>query len=195
MLLENDFYVPLSKSIAMEVLTDVALIAPCIPGVTITETSNNKLYKGEATVRLGPVKLVFSGTGEIIEINNEKNEVFVKAGGSDKKGRGGADATVFFKLSEVEDAGLDGVSTQVSVKTNLNLNGAIAQYGRASGLIESVDIELTKEFAQNLEKVLTMEDGNTLNANEISGLKLLMKVGVKKLRLGGNKSKNETSTF
>ena len=76
MLLENDFYVPLSKSIAMEVLTDVALIAPCIPGVTITETSNNKLYKGEATVRLGPVKLVFSGTGEIIEINNEKKSKF-----------------------------------------------------------------------------------------------------------------------
>jgi carbon monoxide dehydrogenase subunit G len=194
MLLENDFYVPLSKSIAMEVLTDVALIAPCIPGVTITETSNDKLYKGEATVRLGPVKLVFSGTGEIIEIDNEKHEVRVKAGGSDKKGRGGAEATVFFKLSEVEDAGSDGVNTQVSVTTNLNLNGAIAQYGRASGLIESVAVELTKEFAQNLEKVLTMEDGNTLKANEISGLKILMKVGVKKLRLGGNKSKNETST-
>ena len=181
MLLENNFYVPLSKSMAMEVLTDVALIAPCIPGVTITETSNDKLYKGEATVRLGPVKLVFSGTGEIIEINNEKHEVRVKAGGSDKKGRGGAEATVFFKLSEVEDAASDGVNTQVSVTTNLNLNGAIAQYGRASGLIESVAVELTKEFAQNLEKVLTMEDGNTLNANEISGLKLLMKVGVKKL--------------
>ena len=52
----------------------------------------------------------------------------------------------------------------------------------ASGLIESVAIELTKEFAQNLEKVLTMEDGDTLNADEISGLKLLMKAGVRKLR-------------
>jgi len=188
MLLENDFYVPLSKSIAMEVLTDVALIAPCIPGVTITEISNEKLYKGEATVRLGPVKLVFLGTGEIIEINNEKHEVRVKAGGSDKKGRGGAEAAVFFKLLEAEDAGSNVLNTRVSVKTNLNLNGTIAQYGRASGLIESVAAELTKEFAQNLEKVLTMEDRDTLNANEISGLKLLIKAGVRKLRSGGNKS-------
>ncbi|MAV87695.1 MAG: hypothetical protein CMM67_05545 [Rhodospirillaceae bacterium] len=195
MLLINDFYVPLPKSIAMEVLTDVALIAPCIPGVAITETTDNKSYKGEATVRLGPVKLVFSGTGEIIEINDEKHEVRVKASGSDKKGRGGAEATVFFKLVEVDEAGSDRTNTRVEVKTNLNLNGAIAQYGRASGLIESVAIELTKEFAQNLEKVLTMEDGDTLNADEISGLKLLMKAGVRKLRLGGNKIKNETSTL
>ncbi len=194
MILENEFSVNLSKQMAIDVLTDVPLIAPCIPGVAITAVSGDRTYEGEATVRLGPVKLTFTGVGEITEINYDDYIARVKAGGSDKKGRGGADATVAFELQDgnITETGL--ATTKVIVRTDLSLNGSIAQYGRASGLIEGIAQELTKEFAGNLEKALSTEDGSLLNAKEISGLKLLVKAGIGKFKIGGKKSIDETGS-
>ena len=194
MILENEFSVNLSKQMAIDVLTDVPLIAPCIPGVAITAVSGDRTYKGEATVRLGPVKLTFTGVGEITEINYDDYIARVKAGGSDKKGRGGANATVAFELQDgnITETGL--ATTKVIVRTDLSLNGSIAQYGRASGLIEGIAQELTKEFAGNLEKALSTEDGSLLNAKEISGLKLLVKAGIGKFKIGGKKSIDETGS-
>ena len=78
--------------------------------------------------------------------------------------------------------------------TDLSLNGSIAQYGRASGLIEGIAQELTREFAENLEKILSTDDGITLDAKEISGLKLLVKAGIGKLKMGGKKTADETGS-
>jgi hypothetical protein len=194
MILENEFSVNLSKLMAIDVLTDVPLIAPCIPGVVVTEVSGDRSYKGEATVRLGPVKLTFTGVGKITEINHDDYIARVEAGGSDKKGRGGANATVSFELHDgtINEAGL--ATTKVIVRTDLSLNGSIAQYGRASGLIEGIAQELTREFAENLEKVLSTEDGSLLDAKEISGLKLLVKAGIGKFKIGGKKTKDETGS-
>jgi carbon monoxide dehydrogenase subunit G len=194
MILENEFGVNLSKRMAIDVLTDVPLIAPCIPGVAITEITGDRYYKGEATVRLGPVKITFTGVGEITEINYDNYIARVKARGSDKKGRGGADATVSFELQDgpVTEAGFK--TTKVIVRTDLSLNGSIAQYGRASGLIEGIAQELTKEFAENLKKVLSTDDDDTFDAKEISGLKLLVKAGIGKFKIGGKKTKDETGS-
>ena len=60
-----------------------------------------------------------------------------------------AEAKVAFTLKDL----MDEEKTKVTVNTELTLNGSIAQYDRASGLIEG-ELELTKEFSQNLETVL-----------------------------------------
>jgi hypothetical protein len=52
-------------------------------------------------------------------------------------------------------------------------------------LIESIAQELTKEFAGNLEKALSTENGSLIDAKEISGLKLLVKAGIGKFKVGG----------
>ena len=194
MILTNEFTVPLPPDAAMEVLTDVPLIAPCLPGVAVTEALDGTTYKGEATVRLGPVKLTFAGAADITEIDMMGHSASVRASGSDKKGRGGAEATVRFQLApEAKEESTTNL-TRVVVTTDLSLNGSIAQYGRASGLIEGVAQELTKEFAVNLETVLTSEDGSALEAGEISGIKLLVKAGIGRLKFGGKKSEHETGT-
>jgi len=192
MILTNEFLVALPKDAAMQVLTDVPLIAPCLPGVSVTEAEADTKYAGEATVRLGPVKLTFSGRAEITEIDHTAHTASVRANGADKKGRGGAEATVTFQLKDDDAGGEDAPATRVLVTTDLALNGSIAQYGRASGLIEGVAQELTKEFAANLATVLTAEDGSAFDAEEISGLKLLVKAGIGRLKFGGDKAKNET---
>jgi hypothetical protein len=71
------------------------------------------------------------------------------ANGTDHKGRGGARAHTSFKLDEIGDR------TSVTLETNLDLTGSIAQYGRATGLVQQTAAIITKQFASNLSCSLT----------------------------------------
>jgi carbon monoxide dehydrogenase subunit G len=141
---ENSFDVPLLPREAWKVLLDVPRIAPCLPGAELTETVGPDKYKGRAGVKVGPVNLFFAGEAEIIEKNDEAMTAKVKAKGNDTKGRGQAAATVEFSLHP------SGQGTNVRVKTDLNMTGAVAQYGRASGLMKEIAGQIMGQFAQNL---------------------------------------------
>ena len=143
--LENRFIVPLGRTDAMKVLTDVPRIAPCIPGASLTGEENG-LFSGQANVRLGPVALSFTGSASITSIDNDTHTAQVKAQGSDKKGRGQAEATMTFVLEEAENN-----HTEVIVRTDVTLSGSIAQYGRASGLINVVAGQIVSDFSENLK--------------------------------------------
>jgi len=144
MLLKNDFDVPLPPEQAWRILLDIKRIAPCMPGATLTEIVDENTYKGEVSVRLGPVALTFSGTATFQSIDHHQRVAVVKAQGSDSKGRGGADAVVSFGLAIAEGG------THVEIETDLNLSGAVAQYGRGAGMIKSVAEQLIGQFAENL---------------------------------------------
>jgi len=148
MRLENTFTVPCDPDAAWRLLLDVPAIAPCLPGAELTEVAGGNTYKGRARVKVGPVLLAFAGTAEIVEADNATRRARVRARGADEKGRGSAQAEVTFAV-EPQDAG-----SRVNVVTDLNLVGAVAQYGRASGLIQSIAGEIVKDFAANLEAML-----------------------------------------
>ena len=82
------------------------------------------------------------------EIDEANLKARAKAQGKDSKGRGGANATVDFHLVPIP------TGSQVVVKTDLNLSGAVAQYGRASGLIQDVASQLIGQFATCLKSKL-----------------------------------------
>jgi carbon monoxide dehydrogenase subunit G len=146
--IETSFDIQVSIEHALVVLTDVPMIAPCIPGVTLTEDCGDRLYKGVARVRLGPVALKFSGKARIVDIDRQLNTVQMEADGADEKGRGRAGAKIIFKLSPND------VGTRVYVLSDITLSGQIAQYGRASGLINEVANQIILEFTKNLEAKL-----------------------------------------
>ncbi len=154
--LENRFIVPLGRSDSMKVLTDVPRIAPCIPGASLTGEENG-LYSGQANVRLGPVALSFAGTASITSIDNKAHTAQVKAQGSDKKGRGQAEATMTFTLEEAENG-----QTEVIVRTDVLLSGSIAQYGRASGLINVVAGQIVSQFSENLKTDILEKQGDAV---------------------------------
>lgn len=141
---ENSFEVPLPPDEAWQVLLDVPRIAPCFPGAELTEILGDDRYKGRAGVKVGPVNLFFAGEAQIVDKNDEARTARVKAKGNDTKGRGQASATVDFALVP-SDTG-----SKVNVKTDLNMTGAVAQYGRASGLMKEIAGALMDEFATNL---------------------------------------------
>ena len=143
---ENTFNVPLPPAEAWKVLLDVPRIAPCLPGAELTETIGPDKYKGRAGVKVGPVHLFFAGEAEILNKDEAARSAQVKAKGNDTKGRGQASATVNFALQP------EGTGTRVVVKTDLNMTGAVAQYGRASGLMKEIAGAILGQFAENLRK-------------------------------------------
>lgn len=65
----------------------------------------------------------------------------------------------------------EGDGTRVTVNTHLVMNGAVAQYGCASGLMQEVANQLVTQFATNLAAQLDHAPGAPVNF--ISGLGLI----------------------
>ncbi len=197
MKLQNTFEIPLSPSEAWQLLLDIEKIAPCLPGTAITEIVDERTYKGEVSIRLGPVALSFQGKASFEDIDNESHRARVKAQGADSKGRGGANADVEFHLVPTEGG------ARVSIETDLNLSGSIAQYGRGVGIIQATSEQLIGQFAENLRAQLSQsaasdvasDGGETIAATApssrpISGFKLMFQVLMNALRrlFGGGRS-------
>jgi carbon monoxide dehydrogenase subunit G len=177
--INNSFEVPLPPAEAWKVLMDIPRIAPCMPGAELTGQADKDTYNGKVSVKLGPVALAFAGQVKFVEIDNAGRKARAKAQGKDSKGRGGANATVDFHL-EPAPAG-----ARVHVKTDLALSGAVAQYGRASGLIQEVASQLVGQFAENLKAQLGPAKpgvSEAPKAKPISGFSLAFKAFVGWLR-------------
>mgnify|MGYP002652143502 CR=1 FL=1 len=80
---DNAFEVPLPPEQAWPVLMNIQGIAPCMPGAQLTEVVDDKTYKGNIGVRLGPVALTFAGTVVFEEIDNAGHSARVRAQGND----------------------------------------------------------------------------------------------------------------
>jgi uncharacterized protein len=148
MLINNTFEVPLPPAQAWNVLMDIPTIAPCMPGAELTDVVDENTYNGKVSVRLGPVALTFAGTVRFTEKDEAARKARVMAQGKDAKGRGGAHANVDFHIEPA------GTGSRVLVKTDLTLSGAVAQYGRASGMIQDVAQQLIGQFANALKSQL-----------------------------------------
>ena len=149
MLINNSFEVPLPPAQAWKVLMDIPRIAPCMPGAELTDVVDENTYNGKVSVRLGPVALTFAGTVKFSDKDEAAHKARVTAQGKDSKGRGGAHANVDFHIEPVP------AGSRVLVKTDLSLSGAVAQYGRASGMIQDVAQHLIGQFANALKAQLT----------------------------------------
>lgn len=182
----NNFEVALPPDRAWNILLDIQRIAPCMPGAELTEVVDDRTYRGKVAVRIGPVALSFAGTAQFEQIDEANRSAVVRAQGSDSKGRGGASALVGFKL----EPSIKG--TKVVIDTDLNLTGTVAQYGRASGVVQSIAGQLIGQFAASLEKMVIEQQPTSASnldegaspqqlaapapaKNEISGFSLVFK--------------------
>lgn len=176
--LQNSFTVAADVETAWRVLLDVPRIAPCMPGAELTEAADDRHFKGNAKVRVGPVQLRFAGEAELTQVDDVTHTARLRAQGNDTKGRGAARADVTFAMVA------DGADTRVDITTDLNLTGSVAQYGRAAGLIDAIAGQIIADFAKNLEAQMGSEPAVTADAapaapagtdNSISGISLVFR--------------------
>src|SRR5690606_2150001 len=85
------------------------------------------------------------------EVDDVAHTAMVKAQGSDAKGRGAANSVVKFSLAPAAGG------SRVDLVTDLALSGMVAQYGRGTGLIQSVATQLVDQFADSLRAMLAEE--------------------------------------
>ena len=163
---DNSFEVTLPPAQAWPVLMNVQGIAPCMPGAQLTEVIDDKNYKGNISVRLGPVALTFAGVVTFEEIDNTNYSARVRAQGTDAKGRGAAQAKSTFRLEP------SGTGSKVLVHTDLTLSGAVAQYGRGVGMIQATASAIMNQFANALKKQLADPSAAAAAAKPISATSL-----------------------
>ncbi|NYE24575.1 SRPBCC family protein [Pigmentiphaga litoralis] len=141
----NSFEVSLPPEQAWPVLMDVTSVVPCMPGAELTEVIDDRHFKGKVSVRLGPVALSFNCTAAFEDVDDTAHRARIVSRGTDAKGRGGANATIALSLSP------SAKGSRVDVQTDLAMSGAVAQYGRGSGVIQSVATQIISQFSKNLE--------------------------------------------
>jgi uncharacterized protein len=144
--LENSFEVPAPPERVWEFLLDLERVTPCMPGAELEQLVDERTWKGSVTVRLGAVKLIYASTVVVEERDDAERRVLLKASGREKRGKGMANATIESRVGLVEGV------TRVTMKTDLTISGAVAQYGR--GMIADVSKRLTDEFANCLKAQL-----------------------------------------
>ena len=152
--INNSFEVKAPIDVAWATLTDLARIAPCLPGATLTSVEGD-IYKGHVTVKVGPIVAKFGGQAIFQERNDTEHRAVLKGEGRDSTGKGNASAIITAQL-EVVDAN----TTRCTVTTDLTITGKIAQFGR--GALADVSDKLLKQFVINLETtVLSQEISKT----------------------------------
>jgi carbon monoxide dehydrogenase subunit G len=139
--LEHQFTVPAALDVVWAAVTDPAKVAPCMPGATLTEVDGSE-FTGSVKVKLGPVSLLYKGSGQFVEIDEQSHRVVIKASGKDSRGNGTASATVTVTLKA------DGGNTSGTVATDLAITGKPAQFGR--GMISEVGGKILDTFASAL---------------------------------------------
>ncbi len=142
MKLDNVFTVGVPVSQAWDVLTDLELIAPCMPGAMLTGVDDG-VYTGKVKIKVGPVVAEYSGTARFTEKDAETHRAVIDARGRDSRGNGNANAVISAQLLA------DGDTTTVAVTTDLTIAGRIAQFG--SGMIKEVSAKLLGQFVTCLE--------------------------------------------
>ena len=111
--LNHSFTVPASVSETWKTFEDIESVAGCFPGATVTSVEGDD-FKGTCKVKLGPIAMVYSGTGTFVAKDEAAHRFVIDAKGKDKRGNGTAGATVTLSMAEADG----GAATDVEVLTD-----------------------------------------------------------------------------
>ncbi|MBW0092018.1 SRPBCC family protein [Pseudonocardia sp. KRD-184] len=141
--LSSTFTVSQPVDRAWQVITDLERVAPCLPGAALLGIDGDD-YRGAVKIKVGPVTAQYEGIARFAERDDAAHHAVLRAEGRDVRGQGNAAATIDLKLTE------QGSGTQVTIDTDLELAGRVAQFGR--GVIADVSGKLIGQFATRLEE-------------------------------------------
>jgi len=144
--LTHRFTVPTDVASTWEHFQDIASVAQCFPGAQVTSAEGDT-FSGTVKVKLGPIALVYNGSGTFVEKDEAAHRFVVDAKGKDKRGNGTAGAKVRLTMTEGAGGGTD-----VEVVTDLAVTGKPAQFGR--GVMQDVSDKLLGQFVTCLEQRL-----------------------------------------
>jgi carbon monoxide dehydrogenase subunit G len=148
--LTHRFTVPTGVDEAWAHFQDIEGVATCFPGAVVSSVEG-ETFHGSVKVKLGPIALVYNGSGTFVEKDEAAHRFVVDAKGKDKRGNGTAGAKVTLRMTP----SAVGDSTDVEVVTDLAITGKPAQFGR--GVMQDVSDKLLGQFVDCIEQRLSPE--------------------------------------
>jgi carbon monoxide dehydrogenase subunit G len=145
--LNHHFTVNVPVAEAWTILTNVELIAPCLPGAQLQEVEGDT-YRGVVKVKVGPIQAQFKGQASFLERNDVDHKAVLKGEGRDTGGKGNASALITAQLTSIS-----ATSTKVEVNTDLAITGKVAQFGR--GAMADISDKLLAQFSENLNTLIS----------------------------------------
>jgi uncharacterized protein len=144
--LNHQFTVAVPVEDAWRILTNVELIAPCLPGAQLQEIEGDT-YRGIVKVKVGPIQAQFKGQANFLERDDIAHKVVLKGEGRDTGGKGNASAIITAEMTSVTAD-----TTEVTVNTDLSITGKVAQFGR--GAMADISDKILAQFVENLNTLI-----------------------------------------
>ena len=166
-ILEQHFDVahPPAKVFAM--FDDIAAVASCLPGASLTGTPVPERVEGAIRVKIGPISANFNGAARV-ESDPATLSGRILGIGHDQRSRSQTQGEIRYQLLPIAD----GAATRVKLSIGYSLTGMLAQVGR-SGLVRDLAARLIAEFAGNLDRRLSGGSGAAAPAAELNGISLV----------------------
>ena len=159
MKLEQSFTVAAPVEQVWDMLVDVERVAPCLPGAEITGQGPDGSYEGNFTVKLGPTTASYRGSLRMDSLDEASRTATMHAKGTDKRGQGGANATIVSTMRQ------EGAETVVDVITDFTITGRLARFGRG-GMIEDISKRMMRDFSQCLQASMASEPAQEAAVSE-----------------------------
>jgi carbon monoxide dehydrogenase subunit G len=144
MQLDHSFTVPATPEEAWLLFCDLGRVAPCMPGAVLDSLDADS-FTGRVKVKVGAVQMSYRGEGTVSRVE-ETCTMVLDLSGSEMRGAGTAAARVTATLVA------DPAGTRVRVRTDLDITGRPAQFGR--GIMAEVGDRIVQQFAARLEDLL-----------------------------------------
>jgi carbon monoxide dehydrogenase subunit G len=179
MKLDQSFEIAAPLDAVWTALIDVEFVAPCLPGAELSGRDDDGGYRGTFTVKLGPTTAIYNGVVRIEDVDGAAHTATLHARGTDKRGQGGATATIVNRVAAVEGG------SRVDAATDLTITGRLARFGRG-GMIEDISNRLLRDFATCLQNKLAQPaeaaQPAAQPATPVRGISLFVSVLLKRLR-------------
>ncbi|MDP9346657.1 MAG: SRPBCC family protein, partial [Actinomycetota bacterium] len=160
--LEQSFTVAAPVEQVWEALIDVERVAPCLPGAEITGQDDEGNYQGTFVVKLGPTTANYRGGLKMESLDEATHTAVMSAKGTDKRGQGGATATITSTMTP------EGAATRVDVNTDFAITGRLARFGRG-GMIEDISKRMLRDFGNCLQETLAQDSPEAAAPPEAAG--------------------------
>jgi uncharacterized protein len=164
--LQHEFEVPASPAETLALLLDPDRVVSCIPGAELVEITPDGIWKTTMAVKLGPVGMDFQNDVRILERRDDGGAVKLAVQSRDRRGKGGAEASVDATFSPA-----DGGGTRVAMATDVRFSGQAAQLGRPS-VITDVSKRIVDQFADCVRARLDVRAPAEEPTPALSGLAL-----------------------
>jgi uncharacterized protein len=131
-------------------ISDPRKVANCLPGAQITETVDDRTFKGVIKIQVGPSVTDYKGQVHIERIDNEQHEIEFVGKGQDVRGKGSASMKMTGSVRSLPDG-----HTEVGSVAEVNVVGLLAQMG--GRMIQEVSNQMFAQFTANFTARLQRE--------------------------------------